>query len=202
MSYIIVGLGNPGHEYDNTRHNIGRMIVFNIGKLFDAEWKKDSLLNADIAKVKISGKPVTLVLPNTFMNNSGKSLKQFLGSSTSSKAVAGKVEKMLVIYDDLDLPIGKVKMSFNKSSGGHRGLESIIKAVKTEKFPRIRVGISPTTPSGKLKKPAGEEKVMKHILGKMKPDELLFIKKISKKIAEALENFVQNGLEKTMSEFN
>ena len=113
-----------------------------------------------------------------------------------------QAEKVLVIYDDLDLPFGKVKISWNKSSGGHRGLESIIKALKTEKFARIRIGISPSTFSGKTKKPQGEQAVMKHILGKFKPDELLALKKLSKKINQALETFVTDGLERAMTEFN
>src|ERR1700733_6443483 len=150
MSYIIVGLGNPGEEYAETRHNTGRMLVQLFGKMHDAEWKVDKKLSAQIAKVKIGKQTVTLVLPDTFMNNSGKSVKPLVTSIKSA-------EKLLVIYDDLDLPFGSAKISFNKSSGGHKGLESIIKNIKTEKFARIRVGISPVTPSGKIKKPKGEE---------------------------------------------
>ena len=108
----------------------------------------------------------------------------------------------MVIYDDLDLPFGNSKISFDKSSGGHKGLESIIRAVKTKKFARIRVGISPKTPSGKIKKPNGEEAVMKTIMGKYKPEEILTLKKLSKKIAGALEVFTSQDLEKAMSEFN
>ena len=195
MSHIIVGLGNVGPEYEETRHNTGRMLVASFGKSVDAEWKTDKKLNAEVAKVKLGKTPVTLVLPNTFMNNSGKSVKPLITSIKSA-------EKMIVIYDDLDLPFGSSKISFNKSSGGHRGLESIIKAIKTEKFARIRVGISPKTPSGKIKKPKGEEAVTKVILGKFKPDELAELKKLGKKVNEALETFVSDGLEKAMTGFN
>ena len=197
MSYIFVGLGNPGEEYKDSRHNTGRMILLALhSSLSDAgEWKYDKKLNAQVSKVKIVGKSVVLVLPETFMNNSGKCVKQLVTSIKSA-------EKLMVVYDDLDLPFGSNKISFNKSSGGHRGLESIIKALKTEKFARVRVGISPTTASGKMRKPMGEENVMKHILGKFKPDEMMTLKKLSKKIAEAMETFVTDGLEKTMSQFN
>ncbi len=195
MSYIIVGLGNPGEEYAETRHNTGRMLVEWFGKTADAEWKADKKLSATVAKVKIGKTPVTLVLPDTFMNNSGKSVKPLVTSIKSA-------EKLIVIYDDLDLPFGSAKISFNKSSGGHKGLESIIKNIKPEKFARIRVGISPVTPTGKIKKPKGEEAVTKVILGKFKPDELLTLKKLGKKVNLALETFVISGLEKTMTGFN
>lgn len=195
MSYIFVGLGNPGEEYAETRHNTGRMLVEWFGKSLDAEWKADKKFSAQIAKVKIGKSSAALVLPDTFMNNSGKSVKPLVGSIKAA-------EKLLVIYDDLDLPFGSAKISWNKSSGGHKGLESIIKAVKTEKFARVRVGISPVTPNGKMKKPKGEEAVTKVIMGKFKPDELTELKKLSKKINLAIETFVSEGLEKAMTGFN
>ena len=196
MTYIFVGLGNPGEEYINTRHNTGRIILEYYAKEMKAtEWKTDGKLNAMTNKVKIGKSGVVLILPNTFMNNSGKSVKPLV---TSLKGA----EKLVVIYDDLDLPFGSSKISFNKSSGGHRGLESIIKALKTEKFARVRVGIAPTSSTGKLRKPQGEEKVMKHILGKFKSEELLELKKLSKKVTGALNTFIESGLEKAMTEFN
>lgn len=195
MAYIFVGLGNPGAEYEETRHNTGRMVLTWFGKTLGAEWKTDKKLNADVAKVKVGKTPVTLVLPNTFMNNSGKSVKPLVASVKAA-------EKLMVIYDDLDMPFGASKISFNKSSGGHRGVESIIKAIKTEKFARVRVGISPKTPSGKIKKPSGEEAVTKVILGKFKPEEITELKKLTKKVGTALETFVKDGLEITMTGFN
>ena len=198
--YIFVGLGNPGKEYEETRHNTGRMLLEWFGKLHGAEWSDDKKFKAKISKVKVGKTNVTLVLPETFMNDSGKSLKVLFSPGVPS---GGKqAEKMVVIYDDLDLPFGSAKISFNKSSGGHKGLESIIKTVKTEKFPRIRVGISSTSLSGKIRKPQGEPLVMKHILGKFKPGELIELKKLSKKVNLALETFVSSGFEKTMTEFN
>lgn len=195
MAYIFVGLGNPGEEYKETRHNTGRMLLEWFGKSVDAEWKMDKKLNAVVAKVKVGKSPAILILPETFMNNSGKSIKPLITSVKSA-------EKMIVIYDDLDLPFGTSKISFNKSSGGHKGLESIIKSIKTEKFARIRVGISPKTATGKIKKPSGEEAVTKVILGKFKDEEIKELKKISKRVNEALETFVGGGLEKAMTGFN
>jgi PTH1 family peptidyl-tRNA hydrolase len=195
MTYTFVGLGNPGEEYENTRHNAGRMMLLWLAKSGGAEWKTDKKLNAQVAKIKMGKSPAILVLPDSFMNNSGKSVKPLVGSLKAA-------EKLMVIYDDLDLPFGSAKMSFNKSSGGHRGLDSVIKALKTEKFARIRIGTSPTSPTGKLRKPQGEEKVMKHILGKFKPDEMLVLKKLSKKVNAALETFTASGLGAAMTEFN
>lgn len=202
-SFIFVGLGNPGEEYENTRHNAGRIMLLWLAKSEGAEWKYDKKINAQVAKVKLGKSPAVLVLPDSFMNNSGKSVKPLLAlGDTSGKKIERAAEKLMVIYDDLDLPFGTAKISFNKSSGGHRGLESVIKSLKTEKFARIRIGTSPTSPTGKLRKPQGEEKVMKHILGKFKPEELLVLKKISKKINQALQTFVTSGLSSAMTEFN
>ena len=195
MSYTLVGLGNPGEEYETTRHNTGRMLVQWFAKTMSAEWKVDKKLIAHVTKIKIGKTSVTLVLPDTFMNLSSKAVKPLI---TTIKGA----EKLLVIYDDLDLPFGTAKLSFNKSSGGHKGVESIIKALKTEKFARIRIGISPTTPTGKMRKPQGEEAVTKVILGSFKPEEMIVLKKMSKKVNEAIETFVTTNLQKAMTEFN
>jgi PTH1 family peptidyl-tRNA hydrolase len=196
MTFTFIGLGNPGLEYIHTRHNAGRIMLEYFRKEHDfPEWKVDKKSQALVSKGKISSHTVTLVCPETFMNNSGVSAKSFV---TSPKAA----ERMLVIYDDLDLPFGTGKISFNKSSGGHKGVESIIKAVKTEAFPRLRIGISPTTPKGKMKKPLGETAVTKNILGEFSKDELVTLKKMSKKTNEALEFLLTHDREKAMTFFN
>ena len=182
---LVVGLGNPGAEYENTRHNTGRIMVGMIeGKL----------------KQKIK-----FLMPDNFMNNSGPAVaKALAGSPAVASAKAGKksLKDLIVIYDDLDLPLGKMKISFNRSAGGHRGLASIIKALKSEEFLRIRVGIAPATPSGKIKKPVGEKAVINFILGQFKKSELDTLKKLSKKVAEAVGMIFSEGKEKTMSVYN
>lgn len=196
MPYIIVGLGNPGEEYKETRHNAGRIVLEKIKSAYDfPEWKSDNMLTALIAKGEIENEKVTLLAPETFMNKSGKVLAPLI---TSEK----KAEKLIVIYDDLDLPIGTMKMSFNRGSGGHRGLESIANAIKTTAFIRIRVGIAPVTPSGKTKKPSGEAAVEKHILGEFKKAEQEILKKQGKKVVEVLPVLFEKGLSVAMSEFN
>lgn len=193
---FIVGLGNPGKEYELTRHNVGRIVASHIAKLTKAlPFESDGMLRAQKTNTAIAEKKATIVLPDTFMNLSGKSVASLIKS-------AKDLEKLVVIYDDLDLARGTFKISFNRSSGGHNGVQSIIKAVKSEAFVRVRVGISPTTTAGKLKKPLGEEKVSKWILGVMKDDEKEGLKKLSKAVLQALEMIVLEGLPKAMSIYN
>jgi PTH1 family peptidyl-tRNA hydrolase len=200
MSFIIAGLGNPGEEYALTRHNTGRMMLEMFAKKNNfPEFKENPKLKALVSeeKIKIGKKEekVTLVAPNNFMNRSGGSLAPLI---TSVK----KAHELIVIYDDLDLALGTIKISYNRSSGGHRGVESIIKAIKTEEFIRIRVGISPATPTGKLKKPKGEDAVDKHIIGPFKKPELEEIKKVSKDVLAALDIIMAEGYTKAMMEYN
>lgn len=197
MSFVIVGLGNPGEEYADTRHNVGRIALEAFRKKYDfSPWEKDGRLSALIAEGKMpkAGK-MMLIEPETFMNKSGISIKPLI---TSVK----KAESLVVIHDDLDLPLGKIKVSFNRSSGGHRGVESIIKHIKTEAFIRVRIGISPANAKGVVKKPKGEEAVGDFIIAPFKPKEMDVIKKESKAVAEALAMIVTEGYQKAMGEFN
>ena len=196
MSYIIAGLGNPGEEYENTRHNTGRIMIEHFRDAHDfPEWKEDKANKALISKEKIGKESVVLMEPNNFMNNSGKSLPSFVKSAKAA-------EKTVIIYDDIDLPLGTIKISYNRSSGGHNGVESVIKALKTKEFIRVRVGVSKVSAKGTAKKPKGEEAVLKFLLGEFKKDEMLELKKIAKKVSLALEAIVNEGREKAMGEFN
>ena len=202
MSYIIVGLGNPGEEYENTRHNTGRIVLKKVASSFQlSAFSLDKKLNALKAEGKIGKQKVTLLMPEGMMNNSGKSLKSLIIS-------AKKAEELVVIHDDIDLPIGRFKICFDRGSGGHRGVESIIKNLKTQKFARIKVGVSPPLRQGsagqaaKAKKPKDEAGIIKLILGKFKDPELAVLKKEAKKIAEALEVVVTESREKAMTLFN
>ena len=194
MRYI-VGLGNPGEEYEMTRHNAGRMAVLEFVKKEGIDQPEfDKKLKALVAKGKIGGEKIQIILPETFMNKSGESLKPLALS-------AKKAENLVVVHDDIDLPLGKVKISFGKNSGGHKGVESVIKAVKTINFTRVRIGISSTNVKGVVKKPSGD-KFLDYIVGKLKPAELAEMKKSAKKTAEALSVIISDGTEKAMGEFN
>ncbi len=195
MPYIIAGLGNPGGEYENTRHNTGRIVLDAVAKACGAEFEYDKKLNAQVAEGKFGKEKATLIAPDTFMNKSGKAIGPLVKNPKAA-------EKLVVIYDDFQLPIGRMKISFNKSSGGHNGLESIIKAVKTEAFPRIRIGTAAADSKGNAKVPHGDDKIEKFILGDFKPDEMKTLKKVAKTAAEAVAMIVTEGREKAMSIFN
>lgn len=144
MTKIIVGLGNPGKEYNDTRHNIGFRIVDYINKEYGGDfsasggpaagWNLDQKLNAEISRIKINNKKVILVKPQIFVNNSGKVADKIL------KNLKIKVKDLTVVHDDLDIPFGKVKVSFGRSSAGHKGVESVIRVLKSDKFHRVRIG--------------------------------------------------------------
>ncbi len=194
--FYIVGLGNPGKEYEGSRHNTGRSFLEHLANKHDfADWKDDKKLKARTATGSLGGKKVILINPETFMNNSGNSVRPLL---LSKKAL----ESLCVIYDDLDLPVGKMKISFNRSAGGHNGLASIIKAVKSEAFPRIRMGVSPHTPKGIAKKPTGEDKIIKFLMTKFRDNDMAELKKVWKRASEALEVMVSESREKAMSMYN
>lgn len=194
--WTIVGLGNPGEEYESTRHNTGRMAVMAVTDDFLAkDWSSDYKSKSLVSGGKIGGKKALFVLPDNFMNNSGECVKKSIKVADMSGLV--------VLYDDLDLPLGTIRVSYNRGDGGHKGLASIIKALKTEAFVRVRVGVTPVTPSGVLKKPLGEDAVVKFILGKWQGTELKNLNQVfKKKVLPCLSMIIENGREKAMGEFN
>ncbi len=191
MATIIVGLGNPGGEYEHTRHNAGRDVVKLFAKQeegFD-EFKENKVAKSLVAKGSVAGENVTLVLPETMMNLSGKAVSAFVKSPKAAK-------NLVVVQDDLDLPLGTIKMVFGRGSGGHKGIESIMRAIKTEEFARIRIGISGAGKKNQAKKVSGEEKVIKLVIGKWKPGEEAEVKKVFKKSAEVIRLFISEGIQK------
>lgn len=134
--FIIIGLGNPGAEYKNTRHNVGFLVVDELAKHFDIEFRQKKSLEAEIAEGEINQERVVLVKPQTFMNASGRAVQKIL------KKYSAKPEDLLIVYDDADLKFGDVKMKPGGSSAGHRGMQSIIDALPAgAKIARVRVGI-------------------------------------------------------------
>lgn len=174
MQWIVAGLGNPGNEYIGTRHNTGR-----------------DFLHAFEGKLPKNVKAIT---PDVYMNNSGGPLKKLIPSKKAA-------EKLIVLHDELDLPLGRIKISYGSSAGGHNGVKSVQAALKTQDFTRIRIGISPATPGGKLKRPDAE-KIVDFVLGKFKPTEVEKLKKSKKLALEAIEIIVKEGPQAAMAEIH
>lgn len=194
--HYIVGLGNPGEEYESTRHNCGRMAIEFFGKVAQLNgFKQDKAKKATTGGRMVGKTAVALVLPDTFMNKSGFAVGKYVKNQKAA-------ERMIVVHDDLDLPLGKIKVSFDRGSGGHKGLESVIRAVKTQKFTRVRIGVSPSTAAGALRKPEGKKVVNNFILTKLRAHELAALKPVFKRVAHALETIVREGREKAMNLFN
>ncbi len=196
MPFVIIGLGNTGKEYEKTRHNAGRMAAEMVAKKNDfPPFVLNKTAKALVSVGEIEGEKTTIVLPETMMNLSGKSAVAFVKSVKAAK-------NLLVIQDELDLPLGTLKMVFERGSGGHKGVESVMRAIKTKAFARLRMGISGEGKKHQAKKPAGEEKVVKHVVGKFKPGEEAAVKKMVARAAEAARLFVTEGLEKATMEAN
>ena len=196
MQYVIVGLGNPGEEYANTRHNVGRMVLEQFRKKNDfPSWEADKSVKALVSKGAFGKDKIILLEPDNFMNVSGKSVAPFIKN-------AKEAERTIVVYDDVDLPLGTMKISFNRSSGGHKDVESIIKALKTREFARLRMGICPMTPGGKPKKPKGEDAILEFIVGPFKKAEQEVMSKAVKQGADALALILTEGREKATGEVN
>ncbi len=196
MAWVVVGLGNPGEEYENTRHNAGRMALMQYAKSAGApQWKEDKKSQSLTTGTTVKTTLVALLLPNTYMNKSGSAVVKLVKNVKAA-------ERLIVVYDDLDLPLGKIKISFNRGSGGHKGVESIATSVKTKKFTRIRVGISPETAGGTMKKPLGEKAVQDFILKRFREPEIAELKKVFKQISEAIDVIVSEGPVIAMNRFN
>jgi len=196
MQYLIVGLGNPGEEYTETRHNVGRIMLEAFRKKYDfPEWGKDKTLKALVSKGVWGKDKLLLLAPDNFMNVSGKSVAPLVKNKKDA-------ERTIIVYDDLDLPLGTIKISFNRSSGGHKGVESIIKALKTPAFVRVRVGICPVTPSGKPRKPKGENAILDFIIGPFRKPEQEVLKKTAKEVVSVLDTLLSEGRIKAMGEVN
>ncbi len=147
----------------------------------------DFVFNKKANALVTKGGELTLVLPETMMNASGKAVSAFIKTPKAAK-------NLVVIHDDLDLPLGTLKMVFGRGSGGHKGVESVMRAIKTQDFARIRIGISGVGKKNQAKKVHGEEKVIKQVIGKWKPSEEATFKKVLKKAAETIRLFAASGL--------
>ncbi|MEI6288621.1 MAG: aminoacyl-tRNA hydrolase [bacterium] len=186
---LIVGLGNPGPKYKNTWHNLGFLILENFQKEFNfSVFKKSAKLQAEISEGKIGNTKIILALPQTYMNNSGQSVSAII------KYYKINPLDIIVAHDDIDLPLGKIRLSKNSSAGGHNGIKSIIENLKTKEFARLKIGIA----TDKLEK----VDVADYVLEKFGSDNKTKILEIKKTAVSALETAIKDGVERAMNLFN
>lgn len=186
---IILGLGNPGEKYSNTRHNAGFKVLNALQKEDNfPEFKLSKKFNADITEGILNGEKTLLAKPRTFMNNSGKAAKYLL------KFYDLQIPNLWVVHDEVDLPLGQLKIVKNRGSAGHKGVESVKNELKSNDFARFRVGIQP-----KAGKPRNPELFVLQNFGK--GDEII-LKNSIKKTVEAIKFALKENLERAMNEFN
>lgn len=183
---VIAGLGNPGKNYANTRHNVGFMAINRLQKEFNAENEKRKF-TSKIAEAQIDNQKVLLVKPMSFMNNSGSPIKEIMDFYRLP------AENLLVIYDDMDLPLGSIRIRPEGSAGGHKGLADIINKLGTDKIPRIRIGIG---------RPKEGEDPTEYVLGRFTDEEQLIIRQLLDKLKEIIICIIKEGYPKAMSIFN
>jgi PTH1 family peptidyl-tRNA hydrolase len=190
---IIVGLGNPGKKFEKTRHNLGFMVLDRFArknKFPKFKMKKEFL--ATVSEKKIGKEKIILVKPQTFMNNSGLAVKRIFEKLRTSN-IEPLTSNLWVIHDDLDIPFGKIKISFGRGSAGHKGVQSIIDEIGRKDFVRFRIGIG--------KKEVGIRK-KEFVLEKFSKKEEKILKKVIELIYQAIEMAIREGVERAMSEFN
>lgn len=185
MKYLIVGLGNMGADYDDTRHNIGFDVVDYMAKEADVKFKNDTL--GDLAQMKHKGRFIYLLKPSTYMNLSGKSVRHWM---TKLKI---QPDNLMIVVDDLHLDFGQLRMRKKGAAGGHNGLKDIEEKLGSSKYPRLKVGIGNEFSKGRQ---------VDYVLGKWTQDERDGLPKILEKSAKACLSFTSIGIAHTMNQFN
>jgi PTH1 family peptidyl-tRNA hydrolase len=186
MTWLVVGLGNPGKKYENTRHNIG----FNVVNLLAEELKIDfhTKKTYEIGEGYIENTLLFLLKPLTFMNLSGKAIVDFVKYKNTFDS-----SKTVIIYDDLDLPVGKLRLKWNGSGGGHKGVNSVINELRTKDFFHLKIGIG---------RPPLKELVESYVLDKFSKEENDIILTATKKAVECIRTLVEKGPTTAMNNFN
>lgn len=182
---VIVGLGNPGQEYKGTRHNIGFMVLEELASRYRVE-KQESCFDAIIGHIRVGSEKVLLVKPLTYMNLSGKTVQPLM------RWYKLDLNDLMVVYDDMDLPLGTLRIRAEGGNGGHKGLASISARLGSQEFARSRIGIG--------RPEAGE--AVNWVLGRFTKDEQEQVKKAVNNAADALEKWVQAGIDETMNAYN
>lgn len=182
---LIVGLGNPGKEYSETRHNIGYLFVEEIVSYYNQQFKLDKKLRSEIVRIKINDEDYIFLKPITFMNLSGEAV------TLAMKYYNVDIDNLIIVHDDLDLPVGKIRIRPQGGSGGHNGIKSIIQHLKTQDFKRIRIGID-----------KGKYEVVDYVLGKFSKRDQDIIDEVIH-IAPLMINYLAtHNFDELMSEYN
>lgn len=190
--FVIVGLRNPGEEYENTRHNAGAIALDHFARTHNfPNLIPSQKYVADISEGTFQDSYVRLVFPNTYMNTSGTSVKKTLG----------KDDALMVVHDDVALGIGTFKISFDRGAGGNNGVESIIREIGAKDFVRIRIGISPFTEQGEIARPRGES-LPDFVLKKFSKHELEILNGTLPRISDAIAMVISKGHESAMNAYN
>jgi peptidyl-tRNA hydrolase, PTH1 family len=185
MKYLIVGLGNIGADYHHTRHNIGFDVADALAQKHNVVFKSDRL--ADVAEVKWKGRVIVVIKPTTYMNLSGRAVKYWLDKEKIP------VENMLVILDDLALPLESIRLRPGGSDAGHNGLTSIQESIATNQYPRLRFGIGNNFPKGRQ---------VDYVLGRWTAQEEPVVLQKIDKCVEIVESFATIGLQRCMNNYN
>jgi peptidyl-tRNA hydrolase, PTH1 family len=186
--HLIAGLGNPGASYAGTRHNAGFLLVDRLASVWGASWQLEPRFKARVARREREGRKILLCEPQTFMNLSGEAVAPLAAYFQVA------AERMLVVVDDADLPLGMIRMRPDGSSGGHRGLESIERHLGTRSFPRLRIGIG--------RKDAGQREISDYVLGRFAPEERERLEKVLTRAADQVECWLLAGIERAMNQYN
>jgi len=185
---LIVGLGNPGRQYRDTRHNAGFLLVDRLAQRWRATWRLESKFFAEIAEGSFEGRKFVLCKPQTFMNDSGEAVGRLVRFFRSNPA------ETLVLVDDADLPFGTVRLRPEGSSGGHHGLVSVEQHLGTRSFPRLKLGIA--------RPQQGVRDIAGYVLSKFGEDDLPLVEKVLDRAARQVEMWASEGIAKAMSVLN
>ncbi|HEX4350250.1 MAG TPA: aminoacyl-tRNA hydrolase [Verrucomicrobiae bacterium] len=185
--FLIVGLGNPGADYAKTRHNAGFLLVEKLAAQWRSNWFNDRKFQARVSRAERSGRTVILAEPQTFMNLSGEPVGALV------KFYQLPLERILVVVDDADLPLGEIRLRPGGGTGGHHGLESVMQHVGSREYARLRIGIG--------RKDAARQ-ITGHVLGKFSADENALLDKVLERAGGQLECWLDAGIQKAMSQFN
>lgn len=184
--YLVVGLGNPEPDYAKTRHNMGFDVINQIAKKYDIDLGRNKF-NAIFGSGIIEGEKIILIKPQTFMNSSGEAVKQYVDFYKIP------LENVIVIYDDMDTDIGKIRIRAKGGPGSHNGMKSVVENLSSQNFPRIRVGVG---------RPIDEFDKIDYVIGQIPDEEYIRLQEGKDKAADAVIYFLNNGIDNTMNIYN